>query len=397
MSINVYKRNVLKIYIHSFFMMFLIIMPVLIPIFQSKGLSMQNIFELQAYFSLIVAVFEVPSGYFSDIIGRKITLIISSIFYGLAYTWLNFSNGLFDLYVFETLIAIAVSFFSGTNISLLYDSLNYIDDDRKTRTRAMGNIKFALVFSESIAALTCVAIVSYGLDKLVFYQACYAWIPFIVTLFLVEPPRQKMDSKTHFKNVKKILKYLFTEDKIVTLSLLNLIVWGLATYFAVWIHQKYWQIQEIDISKFGYLWALFNIVVAITSKYAHWFEEKVGTSLTLLMIPALSILGYFGMGAVGGYIGLALSISFQFSRGLNQVIVKDAFNWRLPSEFRATANSLHSLIFRLLFLLFGPLIGYLIDKYGVSTTMNWIGSTFAVLFVVFMLPLIKHLKSLKVK
>lgn len=397
MIVNVYKRNVLKIYTHSFFMMFLFIMPVLIPIFQSKGLSMQNIFELQAYFSLIVALFEVPSGYFSDIIGRKITLIISSLFYGVAYSWLNFSKGLFDLYIFETLIAIAVSFFSGTNISLLYDSLSFIDDSRKTRTRAMGNIKFALVFSESLAALICVALVTYGLDKLIFFQACYAWIPFIVTLFLIEPPRKKMDSKTHFKNVKKILKYLFTEDKVVTLSLLNLIVWGLATYFAVWIHQKYWQIQEVDISKFGYLWALFNIVVAITSKYAHWFEEKVGTTFTLIIIPVLCLLGYFGMGVFGGYIGLALSLSFQFSRGLNQVIIKDAFNWRLPSEFRATANSLQSLIFRVLFLIFGPLIGYLIDKYGVSNTMTWIGSTFSVLFVVFMLPLIKYLKKLKVK
>ena len=42
-------------------------------------------------------------------------------------------------------------------------------------------------------------------------------------------------------------------------------------------------------------------------------------------------------GCFGGYIGLALNLSFQF-RGLNQVIIKDAFNWRLPSRFRSNGK-----------------------------------------------------------
>jgi MFS family permease len=376
-------------------MMFLIIMPVLIPIFQQKGLSMKNIFELQAFFCLIVAILEVPSGYFSDIIGRKITLIISSVFYGLAYTWLYFTDSMTELYIFEILIAVSVSFFSGTNISLLYDSLNLIDDDRKARTRAMGNINFSLVFSESLAAILCSFLVIYGLDRLVLYQAYYSWIPLIVTFFLVEPPRQRMNSKSHMSNVKKIFKFLFTQNKLITLTFINLIIWSLATYFAVWIHQKYWQEEGIDLTKFGFLWALFNIVVAITSKYAHWFEEKVGITATLIIIPSLSLIGYFGMGVYGGYTGIFLGLGFQFSRGLNLVIIKDALNWRLPSEFRATANSIYSLLFRLLFLVFGPLIGLVIDSKGIKFAMITIGFSFLGLFILFMLPLIKEIKSEK--
>ena len=70
--------------------------------------------------------------------------------------------------------------------------------------------------------------------------------PFIVTLFLIEPPRKKMDSKTHFKNVKKILKYLFTEDKVATLSLKSYCV-GLA-HILLFGLSKVLQIQDIDIS-----------------------------------------------------------------------------------------------------------------------------------------------------
>lgn len=372
-------------------MMFLVVMPILIPLFQNKGLSMQNIFELQAYFSLIVALLEVPSGYFSDMIGRKMTIMIASFFFGLSYTVLNFSQSIFDLYLFETLIAVAVSFFSGTNIALLYDSLNQIDDDRDVRTRAMGNISFSLVFSESIASILAFFIIGFGLEFVLKIQMFTAWIPLIISFFLIDPPRIKMQ-KNHLENVKDILKFIFSHDKMVTLIFCNIIIWSLATYFAVWIHQKYWQEQQIDIKNFGLLWASFNLIVAITSKNAHRIEKKIGAKITVALIPITSIIGMIGMGYFGGIIGIFISSGFQISRGLNSVILKDALNWRLPSEFRATANSLHSLIFRIVFMLFGPLVGYSVDRQGIEFTTLTLAAIFSIFFILLIIPLINKIK-----
>ena len=53
----------------GFFQVFLVIMPIAVPFFQSKGLSMQDVFSLQALFALVVLVTEVPSGYVADLVG----------------------------------------------------------------------------------------------------------------------------------------------------------------------------------------------------------------------------------------------------------------------------------------------------------------------------------------
>jgi hypothetical protein len=64
-------RNLRTTLALAFFQVFLVIMPVAVPFFQSKGLSMQEVFSLQALFALAVLVTEVPSGYVADLIGSR--------------------------------------------------------------------------------------------------------------------------------------------------------------------------------------------------------------------------------------------------------------------------------------------------------------------------------------
>ena len=73
------ERNVARTLLVGFFQVFLVIMPVAVPFFQSKGLSMQEVFSLQALFGLVVLITEVPSGYLADVLGRKNTLVIGTI------------------------------------------------------------------------------------------------------------------------------------------------------------------------------------------------------------------------------------------------------------------------------------------------------------------------------
>ena len=55
--------------------MFLVAIPIVVPYWKSHGLSMEEIFWLQAIFSIIVVALEIPSGYISDLLSRKKTLI----------------------------------------------------------------------------------------------------------------------------------------------------------------------------------------------------------------------------------------------------------------------------------------------------------------------------------
>ena len=70
------------------------------------------------------AVFEIPTGVFSDLIGRKYTTVLGGFFYmlggifyalGFNYWWLV-AGAIFD--------GLGKAFYSGNNNALLYDSLN---------------------------------------------------------------------------------------------------------------------------------------------------------------------------------------------------------------------------------------------------------------------------------
>ena len=98
------------------------------------------------------------------------------------------------------------------------------------------------------------------------------------------------------------------------------------------------------------------------------------------------------MASSGGVIGILFSFTFFVSRGLNQVILTDALNSRVPSEFRATANSMTSFVFRGIYIITGPLIGLLIDWQDMYFVLNTLGVVCVFLFLVILIPLLREIQ-----
>ena len=385
-------KNIKKIYAFSFFWMFLIIMPVIVPFFLSLGLSMKQVFQVQAIFGLSIVILEVPTGYLCDLWGRKNTLIIGSFICGIGCTYLMFVKSFTGLVIYEVILAISSSFVSGADISLLYDSVD--KSERKEGTRSLANMQFYSMAGESIAAVLGGFLVTLSFGHVLVAYAIVQWIPFLIAFSFAEPVYEKMNKKTHWQNFGKILKYIFfNKDRVLILTFANLVIWGLASFFAVWMYQKYWQENNVSLAMFGIIWAAFNLSVGIMGKQVHMLEKKIGPAPLLIFVGLGPILGYWGMGVMGGYVGVAFGILFYLSRGINNVLLKDAMNWRIPSSFRATANSLHSMFFRLGFAVFGPGVGLLIDSQGMRFTLILLGCVFLGLFFLALVPLMKAIRQ----
>ena len=83
---------------------FLLTMPIITIFFREHGLSMQEIFIIQSAFAVSVILFEIPTGYFSDVVGRKKSLIIGMLFGAIGLGVYSFSSGFWMFLIAELIL-----------------------------------------------------------------------------------------------------------------------------------------------------------------------------------------------------------------------------------------------------------------------------------------------------
>ncbi len=389
------QANINKIFLLNATWMFLVLMPVIVPFFQSYGLDMERIYTLLTIYAISVVLLEVPSGYVSDLLGRKNTLVLAGLFQGVGFTILASSETFAAFVVFELANAVAISLFSGTDVALIYDTMEQVQKRKLSEIAILGRRTFYAQVGETIAALVGGTLAAVSLLLPAVVNAATGWMSFLIALTLYEPPRTKMSTQTHLKNFHFIYVTLFQQSKLLRLIILNYVSLGMASYIVVWAFQAYWKAIDIPLPYFGYLWAAYNLTVAVVARMAHEVERKLGSVRTLVVMMWLPVLGFLGMAYFASAVGVVLGLAFKISRGLNQVIIKDALNARVPANMRATANSISSLGVRLVFAGLGPVMGFMMDHQGYSFAFYAFACFYIVLFFILGLPLIRERGSFR--
>src|SRR5262249_54945760 len=120
-------------------------------------------------------------------------------------------------------------------------------------------------------------------------------------------------------------------------------------------------------------------------------------SVPLLVTLGLTpILGYAGLALAQGWGIVLVGLCFPLSRGITQIILKDAINWRTQGAILATVLSLLSLLFRVGFAIIGPLTGWSIDHLGMRSSLWLLAAGFALAFAGLMLPLLREVRLLQI-
>jgi MFS family permease len=379
--------NIPKLFAFAFFQFFLVLMPVLVPFWESKGLTLKEIFLLQGVFGGALVIFDTPAGYAADLFGRKKSMIVGGAIAAIAYQLLWLGNSFWDYVAFEIVCGLGISLTAGCDIALLYNTLEKIESGTN-RAGIMGKRACAMTLGEGSAALLCGVLAGVSLSLPIYVQAVTAWIPMLIACTLVEPEGQVLSRESHVENIKQIGRAMFGHSKLLTFVIISFMFYGFATYCAAWALQPFWKSKGLPYEFFGYLWAGNCFASSLVSRYAHRLEVKIGSTRSILVIAALPILGYLGMGLTPGLLGLLFGLAFPICRGLNYVLLSDAINTRVPAEIRSTVNSVANLGLRGLFIVFGPLIGHALDTKGPQHAFVILGIVFIAGFFVIALPLL---------
>jgi hypothetical protein len=172
-------------------------------------------------------------------------------------------------------------------------------------------------------------------------------------------------------------------------------IWSLTTFYAVWILQKYWSVMGVDLMYFGYLWALYMAATGLGGRFAESIERNLGATRVLAIVGLLPALGYLALAFGGLGVATLLAVSFFVSRGVGAVVLRHAMNKRIPSRYRATANSLASFGFRGAFVITGPIVGHVLDLWGIATTVVLLAAGTLAVFAALVVPLILCVRDIE--
>ena len=160
--------------------------------FQSN-LSGAEAIILYSVYDISVTVLELPSGYFSDRIGRRFTLLLSTLCSLLGCLVLALS-GSFTLFALgQALLGAGSAFKSGTDSSLLFESLEAAGRAEEVEVQEVRAWRFSLA-GFALSALLGGAMSMWS-DSLPFFTTALAFaIAALLVLMMSEPPRKAIEA-----------------------------------------------------------------------------------------------------------------------------------------------------------------------------------------------------------
>lgn len=346
----------------------MVFMPVVVLFFQSNGLNLREVMTLNAIYSLSVAFFEIPSGYFSDRLGRKNSIILGTLFITAQFSAYSFAFDFWSMTIGAVIGGLGASFISGTDSAMLYDSL-YTLDRQEDYLKWEGRSYAIGTFSEAVAAIIGGWLAFYyGLRFPIYVQVGISSIGIITALSLVEPPIHKEKTRGNWEQIRYILRYTFIDNKQLRFFIFLSSTFGLASLLLAWFAQPYFDYKNIEEDVIGYLWAALNLTVATFSLNAHHFA-KIFTSkqLVFTILIGLSI-GFFVLGTYAGvwlWLGLLAMFIMYALRGLASPTFLNLINQHAPSDMRATVLSMRGFSVRIVYAITAPILGWLADVFSV--------------------------------
>jgi len=318
----------------------------------NEHMPIEQVLRLEAIYYVAVVVLEVPSGYLSDTLGRRLTLLISAVSAIFAYA-LFFLGGSFGIFVLAQIgLAASMAFRSGTDTSFHYDLLKCLGREdaypqreaRITRNVFIASAGAALLGGAvSIFALR----VAYGLSLL---AACVA---FALVLLFAEPDREASTARQasgFFLQIRACLAYL--SQPVLGWLMLFSVFMTVVNHIPYEFYQPYIQLLGGEAPTP----LLTGLHTALTMGIAAWFarqsirlRDHLGTRSALMLsagvqVVLIALMGFFFHPVVALLLALRSVPRALMIAPLNAAVVP-----RLQQHHRATYLSIQSLIGRLSF------------------------------------------------
>lgn len=365
--------------------------PWLLFVYRYIDIQQATVLQLVGMVTRIIS--EVPTGAFSDLVGKKRTLLLALLLTAIGETSMAFSSNFTQFILVYIMISLGQSFYSGTMDAFMYDSLvEKRQEDRYPSVLSRSNT--FLNISTAIATISGGFLFQIwgGLPFLL--TGIAKFIGFFITFFIDEP---KVDTTVFsFKNfiiqTGKGFASLFSK-KFVKLSLIILLLGSFSTV-------AYEILDDVAVVDWGYnamgISILYTVLILISIPSGIIYEyvaRKIKLKyLIVIGIFTLSINYIFSLW-INAYMWTFLFLLRVIYAPIKKAAIMDSLNQNTNSSDRATTISTYELLSRLPFALLGIPIGSIMKNNGVK--LFSVGFSSLLLVLLFIGFIVYSLRSTK--
>jgi len=354
--------------------------------FIQNGLSLLQIGLLESIFHGTSLLCEIPSGMLADRFSYKTNLYLARLASIVSSILILFGQGNFWIYALAMMVsAWSYNFDSGTSTAFLYDSA--VEAGQKDRylqissflsgvaevTRTLGTVVAGFFIHGALAWTYLIAI---GLS----------FLSIILIYFMKEPmaKREKNEVLTFKMIVQQVRKEWQEKPVLFYWMLTYQLVGTLMCMFYFYYQQKIsdlagWQVSLVMLIGSG----LNLIAVYVASQIGKkWNSNRVFP--TLVALTGLALLLVFS-GTPFAFLLVYLLTNTLYA--VYQPIYFNDLQGYLPSSVRATMLSINSMLFSLSMIVIFPLIGWLIDRWGLVAVFLVLGLILLLIYPILIISL----------
>jgi len=258
-------------------------------LYMSQSLPLDQVIELSAVYYLSVFLLEVPSGYFSDRIGRRRTLLIAAAAFIASYVCFIVGAGFWWFAAGQFLLATGMAMQSGTDTAFHYDSLKALGREAEYAQREAKAEQWGLT-------MLAIATLSGGLLGMIDLRLAYVF--------------SLISASAMALLAWRFVEPVHADESTAIPQSFTRVVWGCCL--------------RLRDPVLGWVFAVVIVLYAM----AHIVYEFYQPYITLLQLPALEASAYaplisgivISVSMFGGAIGARASIGWELKLGLVGVL-----------------------------------------------------------------------------
>jgi len=358
-----YAANVRKVYLYQGSTNLMLFMPVWIVFMQTdRHLSLTQVTAMLGFSWFVSAVAEVPTGAVADTLGRRFSLILGTVLVAVGTALVAVLTGYWMILAAYLLWSVGLALQSGSDLALLYDSLQLAGREQDYEQVA-GRSFSIILLAQGVSSVAGGLLAGIALNLPLLATSVCTVVGLFFALSLKEPPVERVGRPSYTRTLREAAGLVRRRRGLLPLMLFSATLGVVPWVLLFVLFQPYLDGRGVPIAWFGALFLVLRLAGVAGSRLGPRLIPPEARQRWLTVVPLVFCVLFVAMAVVPPWaVVFVLMFVVGFLQGCVRPALSDLLNKRLEGSVRATVLSLQSLLLTLLIAVFQPAAGWISDR-----------------------------------